>query len=85
MADPKPVEAPEGTEFEDLRQNEPDGGLSAYKAVTDKKLADIEQLTKAILLVAVISLVGVVVACAGLILDQMHFNNQTYTQQRLNK
>jgi len=61
--------------------NDVDGGMKAYQAKTDKKLLDIEQLTKAIMFVAVISLVGVVVAVCGLVLDQVHFNNSTYEQR----
>jgi len=78
MADIKPVDVPAGVVFEDLPKAD---GLDAYKAETDKKLADIEQLTKYILWVGLISLVAVIVAVTGLVIDQIHFNNQTYRQE----
>ncbi|MDB5186251.1 MAG: hypothetical protein JWL85_774 [Candidatus Saccharibacteria bacterium] len=55
-------------------------GIEAYQRANDKRIKGIEDLTKAVLVVALISLVGIVVAVVGLLLDQMHFNNQTYRQ-----
>jgi hypothetical protein len=79
MAKPKPITEIEG-KFEPINPHS-DVGLETYKKVTDKRFADMEQLTKAILFVAIIALIGVVVAVAGLVIDQMHFNNSTYNKQ----
>jgi hypothetical protein len=68
-----------GGKFEPIQISN-DGGLGAYQEKTNKRFADIEQLTKAIIFLAIITLIGVVVAVSGLVIDQMHFNNQTYTQ-----
>lgn len=81
---PEPIKDVPAEEFGDLPKPT-DGGIGARLDATDKKLADIEQLTKAILVVAAISLVGVVVAVCGLVLDQMHYNNQNYKQQLQNE
>lgn len=78
MANPKPIEDFKG-KFTPLKPA--DNGLQVFMDATAKKFADVEQLTKAILFVAVISLIGTVVAVVGLVVDQMHFNNQTYVQQ----
>ena len=45
------------------------------------RLTDVENQTKAIYWVGVISLVGVIIASFALVIDQMHFNNQTYRDQ----
>lgn len=47
----------------------------------NKRLGDIEGLTRTVLWVGLITLVGVVVAVAAMILDQEHFNNETYREQ----
>jgi hypothetical protein len=80
MAKPKPITNVTEGQFNELPRDS-DGGLKAFMTATGEKFKDIETLTKAILFVAAISLVGVVVAVIGLVVDQMHFNNETYVQQ----
>jgi cell division protein FtsL len=47
----------------------------------EKRFTSIETLVYAVIFVAIISLVGIVVAVTTLVIDQMHFNNQTYRDQ----
>ncbi len=61
------------------------GSLSAfeeYKTTTDKRIADIETLTKAILFLAVVSLIGIIVAVSSMVIDQMRFNTSTYNNYK---
>lgn len=76
---PEPTIVPEA-EFQPLPQ-EDEGGLKSFRASTNKRFADMEQVTKAILFVAIISLVGIIVAVSGLVLDQMHYSNSSYEQR----
>jgi hypothetical protein len=46
-----------------------------------QRLFNVENLTQAVLWVGIISLVAVVVTVSAMVLDQMHFNNQTYRDQ----
>lgn len=77
MANLKPVPEEVGDKFSPLPTGG-DGGLDAYKQATDRRLQEMETLTKAVLFIAVVTVVGLVVAVSGLILDQLHFNNQFY-------
>jgi cell division protein FtsL len=45
------------------------------------RLSDVENLTKTVLFVVAISLVGVLIALYALISDNMHYNNETYKEQ----
>jgi hypothetical protein len=56
-------------------------GVSSSPASVKSRLTDVENLTKAILWVGIISVVGVIITCCTLVIDQMHFNNQTYKDQ----
>lgn len=47
----------------------------------NKRLTGVENLTKAILWVSFIALFGVFMSAFALVIDQMHFNNQTYRDQ----
>jgi len=76
----KPFDGPTGP-FEPLTPDT-DSGLDAYKQESDRRFKEIENITRAILFVAVISLVGVVVAVVGIFIDQVHFNYQTYSQNQ---
>lgn len=46
-----------------------------------KRLGNLENLTQAVLWVGISTIVAVLVTCCALVLDQMHFNNQTYREQ----
>jgi len=45
------------------------------------RLGNIENITQAVLWVGLATIVAVVIAFGALVLDQMHFNNQTYRDQ----
>lgn len=77
MAELKTVDVPKDTDFSELPKSD---GLDARLDANEKRLASTERLTRYILYVAIIGLIGVVVAGIGLVLDQMRFNNQTYRQ-----
>ena len=46
-----------------------------------QRLFNVENVTQAVLWVGIISLVGIVVTVSGMVIDQLHFNNQTYRDQ----
>lgn len=46
-----------------------------------ERLGNVENVTQAVLWVGLISLVAIVVAVSAMVLDQFHFNNQTYHDQ----
>lgn len=46
-----------------------------------KRLFNVESVTQAVLWVGIISLVAVVVTVSAMVIDQFHFNNQTYRDQ----
>jgi hypothetical protein len=50
----------------------------------ERRFATIETLVYAVVFVALVSLVGIVVAVCTLVIDQMHFNNETYREQSIN-
>jgi hypothetical protein len=54
--------------------------MGEFKTV-NSRLGNVEGITTAVLWVGIISVVGVVVTCCGMVLDQVHFNNQTYKDQ----
>ena len=54
---------------------------SAVQRKNERRFSTLETLVYAVIFVAVISLVGIVVAVTTLVIDQMHFNNQTYRDQ----
>lgn len=55
-------------------------GVSSAPSVTTR-LSEVENLTKAILFVVAVTLVGVLVALITLIVDQQHFDDEMYKQQ----
>lgn len=46
-----------------------------------ERLGNLENVTQAVLWVGLISLVAVVVAVTAMVIDQFHFNNQSYRDQ----
>lgn len=46
-----------------------------------ERLGNLENLTQAVLWVGLATIVGVLITCCALVIDQMHFNNQTYRDQ----
>lgn len=54
---------------------------SAVQQKNERRFSTIESLVYAVIFVAIISLVGIVVAVTTLVIDQMHFNSQTYRDQ----
>jgi hypothetical protein len=73
------VKAEKSTSIE-IRPNSKAGISSLPKSFTNR-LSGVENLSKAILAVALISLVGIIVTVSAMVLDQMHFNNQAYRDQ----
>lgn len=59
----------------------PASGISSLPQSVKARLTDVETLTKAVLWVGVAAVAAVIVTTCGLVLDQMHFNNQTYRDQ----
>ncbi len=47
----------------------------------ERRFANIETLVYAVVFVALVTLVGIVVAVCAMVVDQLHFNNQTYREQ----
>lgn len=72
---------PEGTNFSELEPKTDSGITTAWMGATDKRIGDIEQLTKYILGIAILTILAIVVAVIGIVVDQMRFNNQSYKQQ----
>ncbi|QQR52654.1 hypothetical protein IPG36_00815 [bacterium] len=68
---------PEGS----LLRIDPESGPEPTHRRNERRITSIESLVHAVLFVAVISMVGIVVAVVGLVIDELHFNNQTYRQQ----
>lgn len=56
---------------------------SVHKAI-NKRLGNLEGLTTAVLWLGLIALFGIVVSVATLVIDQEHFNNETYREQTTN-
>jgi hypothetical protein len=52
-------------------------GTSAIK----KRLLNVENITQAVLWVGVIAVAAAIISSCAMVLDQMHFNNQTYKDQ----
>lgn len=46
-----------------------------------ERIGNVENITQAVLWVGIISLISVVVAVTAMVIDQFHFNNQTYQNQ----
>lgn len=59
----------------------PASGIGSIPQSVRARLGDVETLTKAVLWVGLAALAAVVVTASALVLDQMHFNNQTYRDQ----
>jgi hypothetical protein len=56
---------------------------SPHKAI-NRRLGNLEGLTTAVLWLGLIALFGVFVSVATLVVDQEHFNNETYREQTTN-
>lgn len=56
----------------------PEYATATAQAATNARLGNVEDLTRAILLIVVVSFGAIVVGAIAIILDQLHFNNELY-------
>jgi hypothetical protein len=59
----------------------PKAGIGSIPKSVSARLGNVEKLTQAILWVGLIALVAIIVSVGGMVIDQMHFNNQSYRDQ----
>jgi hypothetical protein len=60
---------------------DPKVGITSVSKSVRTRLTNVENITQAVLWVGIISLVAIVVTVSGMVIDQFHFNNQTYKDQ----
>ena len=67
----------------EVRPNSKAGISSVPKSVATR-LGNVENLTQAVIWVGLIALVAIVVSVTTMVIDQEHFNNETYKEQTTN-
>lgn len=67
-----------------IRLPGPDDQLLTPSSPLGERVSDIESLIKTVLIVVVVSVAAMILAAVVLVIEEFHFNNQTYREQSTN-